>query len=296
MNNKLKIKNIETASPLINCQQLYHSLSDTNTNICIFEITIKSVNQCSSGIDDQLIIPNAKKMSIEEFSNPNSELPHMMPDSKQFEERISNYGITNNTLIILYEQSGIYASPRVWWMFKSMGHKNVYILNATISQWVKLGLPVENVKNLAPDIKSIRNQGYSANYNKDFFCNINKVKEAIDNPNEYQIVDARSLERFQGKQAEPRKTLRSGHIPNSINLPFQQLLSNGKFIELEAIKQQFIDLNIDGSKSIIFTCGSGVTACILVFAGYMLNYTNLSVYDGSWSEWGLTSSNNPIEK
>ena len=210
MNNKFKLPLL----PLVDCQWLYHRLLDNNT--CILEINIKSVNQSPSKRDNQSIIPNAKSVNIAKFSQPNSQLPHTMLTSDQFEHCASNYAITNESIVILYESEGVYASPRIWWIFKSMGHKHVYILNSTISQWIELGFPIENIKKRQSTSKVRLLKVIVLIMIKTFFCNIHTVKKAITHPRKYQIIDARSCKRFQGKEAEPRKMLHSGHIPSSV--------------------------------------------------------------------------------
>ena len=127
------------------------------------------------------------------------------------------------------------------------------------------------------------------------FCDKEFVTQAINHPNEFIIIDARPRARFHGTEPEPRNNLVSGHIPNSINIPFERLIKNGKFIEKNEIYHIFDSLKIKKNSKIIFTCGSGVTACILAVASRIIGYNNTYVYDGSWSEWGKIGSNNLIE-
>ena len=281
--------NNDIFSALIDCGHLNNNLF--RDNICILEVSINGINQ--SEIDTCNSIYNAKSFDIELFSNHNSNLPHTMIDKSQFEELISQYDIDINTKIFLYEKSGIYASPRAWWMFKSMGHKDVYILNSTISEWIKLGYLTSNIK-LKSFVPAYNDGKYIALYDTNFFCGIDLVKKAIKNSDKYQIIDARSCKRFQGVEPEPRKGLYSGHIPNSINLPFNTILKDGRYVEADKIKHEFAKLDINHNKSLIFTCGSGVTACILALAAYSLGFRHVSVYDGSWSEWGQMTFGNPI--
>jgi thiosulfate/3-mercaptopyruvate sulfurtransferase len=125
---------------------------------------------------------------------------------------------------------------------------------------------------------------------------MNLVKDAHNKTAQYQIIDARSQERFLGEQKEPRKGLYSGHIPNSLNLPFNHLFENGRYKSSSELENIFINMGIEKNRHIILTCGSGITACILAVAAYIANYRMISVYDGSWCEWGLIELNNPIER
>ncbi len=254
----------------------------------VLEVTLKSVNFTTKSQSDDTL--GRKYFDIEKFSRQDLPfpLPHMMVNQICFENLMMVNNISHDQIVILYEPQGIYASPRAWWMLKSMGHKKVFILTDNLSECVERN-------DLETRSSGRENSRYTAQYNSRFFCNMNFIKEALSSPWKYQIVDARSKRRFEGEEKEPREGLLGGHIPYAINLPFTRLLSNGQYVSLERIKQYFKELKLDPDKHIIFTCGSGVTACILALAAYMIGYKNLSVYDGSWSEWGLKELNNPIE-
>lgn len=212
------------------------------------------------------------------FSDTTSLLPHTMPSETNFTQGAQKLGIGHNSIIVIYDNKGIYCAPRVWWMFKAMGHQEVYVLNGGLPKWLAENRPT--VAKLA----SRNNLGnFQARYDCDTFINADNLLEKLAN---IFVLDARSVGRFNGTQAEPRMGLRSGHIPTSINLPFTQCVEETELKDFEGLKTVFSQLGLNFERPIVFSCGSGVTACILVLAASEVGYTKLAVYDGSWSEWG----------
>ena len=236
-------------------------------------------------------IPNAIFVDLEEISDPNSELPHMMPTEDYFEKKISSYGLKNEDHLIIYDIYGMFSAARIWFMFKAFGHEKVSILNGGFPAWVDSGEMISN------QINKFKGTGYKANLNKSLIVS---YKDILDNlsTKKYQILDARSPDRFSGISEEPRAGIKSGHIPNSKNLFFNNLIDpiTKKFIKKEEIENLIKKSGIDEKKNIICSCGSGVTACILKFAIELLDKDkNIKIYDGSWSEWG-TKEDSPCEK
>ncbi|MCL6220158.1 sulfurtransferase [Zunongwangia pacifica] len=227
-----------------------------------------------------LKIKNSRYFDLKnDFSNQESEFPNMLPTVEQFEMACRKMGISNHNQIVIYDNLGIYTSPRVWWMFKVMGHNNVTVLNGGLPEWVNSNYPLQN--------------DYDINYEKgDFKCNFQENLIAtfhkIENNREKEnalVIDARKTERFNGIEKETRKNLRSGNIPSSINIPFNEVLNNGKFKNKAALKLVFQNLENE-SKELIFSCGSGVTACIVYMASEFILNNPKSLYDGSWTEYG----------
>ena len=222
------------------------------------------------------------------FSDPETTLPNMLPAAAIFEIECRKLGINTNSKIIVYDNVGVYASPRVWWMFKAMGHDSISVLDGGLTEWKNNNLDCE------PKMKAKVTPGnFKANFQPELVRNSLQILENISRKNEV-VIDARSTKRFKGTIPETRENLKSGHIPNSFNLPFLELLNEGKFLPKEELALVFNKFNIK-DKDLIFTCGSGITACILKLASEIVGYTNTSIYDGSWTDWGQIVGY-PIEK
>ncbi|MBD1559728.1 sulfurtransferase [Vibrio sp. S9_S30] len=209
-----------------------------------------------------------------------SPLPHMMPTEVEFQHHIRSLGIDQDTTVVVYDQAGTYASPRAWWMFKSMGFNSIYLLEGGLRAWINSGR--RTVCSLS---KSTHFGNAIAKLNSNFVCSSLDVLNAISKENHFTF-DARSRARYEGKAKEPRVGVRSGHIPGSHNMPFTEMMNGFYFKPVNELAHLFNKMGIHSSSTLIFSCGSGVTAAILAVAAYESGYTNFAVYDGSWTEWG----------
>ncbi|MDV6252816.1 sulfurtransferase [Vibrio sp. EA2] len=234
-------------------------------------------------------IPGSLRFDYDnDFCLPGSTLPHMMPTEEGFNASAQQLGLHKDDLIVVYDNSGTLASPRAWWMFKAMGHDNVKVLNGGLPAWIASGLPV------ADSLSAPTEQGtFVGALLEDAFLDAQTVLEHSNNQSA-NIIDARSRARFLGEVPEPRAGLRSGRIPASICLPFQELMTDGRIKPVSELEQVFSELALQDDKRLVFSCGSGVTACILLLAAHQLGIRNVSVYDGSWTEWG-SSLHLPVE-
>ncbi|MBT3938855.1 MAG: sulfurtransferase [Pelagibacterales bacterium] len=230
-------------------------------------------------------IPHALYFDIDKVSNIESGLPHTVPTEAQFTKNMKELGIGNKNHIIIYSYDGIGTSPRAWWLFKLFGHQNVSILNGGLKAWLKISVPESK------NILKVTSNIYKAKLNNNLLALHKDITNSFNSIN-YQIVDARSTGRFKGIDEEPRPGLRKGHIPNSINIPFNIFIDkNGYFITKKEIINILENNKFNFNITTISTCGSGITACVLVFALSFIGKNNWQVYDGSWSEWGLSEKN-----
>ncbi|WP_405630714.1 sulfurtransferase [Pseudoalteromonas sp. Ld20] len=225
-------------------------------------------------------LPNALRFDFKrQLADLSSGLSHTMCSPEQFTEQMQLLGVDNDSLVVIYEDGGLFSAARGWWMFKAMGFDNVKVLSGGLAKWQSLGYltQVEYSQN--------HHKGnFKARARVGYFIDTAAVFNGIDD-DDVLLLDARSYKRFTGEMAEPREGMRSGHIPNSCSLPFAALLNDGEAKPLTQIKAAF-EAVIDGQSILQFSCGSGVTACILALFADECGYENLHVYDGSWSEWG----------
>ncbi len=274
-------------SYIISVDDAHKLVNDVNVKFIDASFYMPNLGKDIYEIYKKAHIPNARFIDINEIADKDNPLPHMMPDLNLFNHTISELGIENSDTIIVYDQTGIaMAACRAWWMFKSFGHDKILVLNGGLPEWKKSGYELESGQS-----KGFLKTGYKASFKKNYIADkeqvLNEIGKSI-------IFDARSKERFTGKVKEPRKGLVSGHIPKSINIPYTDLLNDNKLKTTDELKKIF-SKKIESEKNIICSCGSGVTACVIALAIKESGYDNhISIYDGSWSEWGQESLKLPI--
>ena len=228
-------------------------------------------------------IPNAIFFDLDKNSKLDTDLPHMLTDSVSWEKIMSSMGIENNDHIVVYDNSDVISSCRCWYNLIYYGHnpKLVNVLNGGLKKW--------KIENKATDSNEVitKTSKYSCKENKELVKNKKQIDENIDKK-EFNVIDARSRERFEGKVAEPRKGLRSGSIKNSFCLPFSELVNEDHtFVSKDKIMEKFKSFKFDHDKNLVFSCGSGVTASVLALAYSLINAKYMpTIYDGSWAEYG----------
>ncbi|MBW6505277.1 MAG: 3-mercaptopyruvate sulfurtransferase [Rhodobacteraceae bacterium] len=226
-------------------------------------------------------VPGARFFDIDDIADTRSTLPHMAPPAEKFISRMRAMGIGDGHQVVVYDQSGIFSAPRVWWTFRLMGKHDVAVLDGGFPKWLAEGRPVEDM----PPI--LRDRHITVQRHAELVKDVTQVA-AASKLGDHEIVDARSRGRFAGVEAEPRPGLRGGHIPGSKNLPFTELLAeDGTMKPATALRAAFEAAGVNLRKPIISSCGSGVTAAVLDLALELIGHHNHAVYDGSWSEWGM---------
>jgi len=226
-------------------------------------------------------IPGAVYFDIDEIADPNTDLPHMLPNPDDFAKAVSLLGISHNNLILVYDGTGLFSAPRVWWALKIMGAPDVRIIEGGFDRWKEDGLPVETGTPNPPQPRI-----FEANFVAEGVTAIDGV-EAASSDAKTVTLDARPKPRFDGKADEPRAGLRKGHIPNSLSLPATKVVRDGKLLPIDELNALFDRMGIEENTPTVTTCGSGVTAAILTLALAETGRTNNKLFDGSWAQWGL---------
>jgi thiosulfate/3-mercaptopyruvate sulfurtransferase len=224
-------------------------------------------------------IPGAQFFDIDLIADTESTLPHMLPAPEKFSSHVRKMGVGDGKKVVCYDSAGLFSAARVWWMFKVFGHADVAVLDGGLPKWKAEDLPLEDGPPLKPQERHFTARLQSM-----------MVRDKSDMRKALQIADARSPARFRGEEAEPRPGVRAGHIPNAINVHYATLLNADGTMKPEAeLAEIFASAGIDTSKSVVTSCGSGVTAAILSLALTTLNAKDHALYDGSWTEWGAAA-------
>ena len=213
--------------------------------------------------------------------DPESSLPHMLPDADSFSRELRALGLNQDSRVVVYDSLGMVTSPRAWWMLAAMGCANLALLDGGLPAWKAAGFALQASETVA----RYRPGSFRAKFDARQVVDAGRLLAALDDDS-VCVLDARAEPRFRGIAEEPRAGLRRGHMPGAVNLPFTQLFEQG-LMKPDAELALILKPLVDGHSRVICSCGSGVTACILAFALQRIGYDEVAVYDASWCEWGL---------
>jgi thiosulfate/3-mercaptopyruvate sulfurtransferase len=225
-------------------------------------------------------IPGAIRFDIDKVKDESSNLPHMLPSAEVFAAEVGALGIGDGMRIVVYDGAGLFSAPRVWWTFKTFGVSDVVILDGGFPAWTEKGYAIEE-----GPARSRSRRTFTARLDHSAVADLGDIRRVLADPI-VQVVDARSAERFAGTAPEPRPGLKAGHMPGSLNLPYPEIMSNGRLADAQTIRAALDRHGIDPARPIVTSCGSGVTAAILSLAFMRIGRPPKALYDGSWSEWG----------
>lgn len=266
---------------LVSTDWLAQHLNDPDLRILDASWYLPDMGRDGKAEYDAAHIPGARFFDIDEISDQRSALPHMAPPPEKFISRMRAMGVGDGHQVVVYDGAGVFSAARVWWLFRLMGKTDVAVLDGGLPKWLAEGREVEDL----PPV--LRDRHITVSLQNQLVRDVTQVA-AASKLKDHEILDARGPARFRGEAPEPREGLRSGHIPNSRNVHYATLLNaDGTLKDPDALKAVFAAAGADLSKPVISTCGSGVTAAIVDLALERIGHDRHSVYDGSWSEWGM---------
>ena len=270
---------------IVSIQWLVENLSAEN--LVLFDASMKPiVPDPNAAPETPAHIPGSLRFDFDDvLCDHNTALPHMMPPPEFFTDEMQKMGVNHDSAIVVYDKAGIFSSPRAWWMFRAMGHDQVAVLDGGLPAWIQAGYET------VPTLATPKGRGdFASQPQPGLFVDSKNVVQALADST-FSVIDARSRGRFKGQEKEPRAGLRGGHMPNAVNIPYVDVLENGRMSARSELQKIFAQYK---EKKMIFSCGSGVTACVLALAAEQAGFKDLAVYDGSWSEWGREDSGLPV--
>ena len=268
-------------SPLVSTAWLADHLGDPG--IVVFDTTKYLPNEPKDGLGEfrAAHIPGARFFDIDDVADPETDLPHMVPTPGRFAAKMAALGVSNASFCVFYDQKGLSSAARGWWMMGLFGHDAAAILDGGLPKWRAEGRPTAEgdpapatPATFRPDWRPTRVRGVG-----DILAKLATGAELV--------LDARAAARFRAQAPEPRAGMRAGHIPGSANLPYTELLAPDQtLLPPDQLRARLAAAGVDGSRPVVTSCGTGVTATILTLAMTLAGLPAGAVYDGSWTEWG----------
>ncbi|GAU48896.1 hypothetical protein TSUD_98870 [Trifolium subterraneum] len=290
-----------TNEPVVSVDWLYDNLKEPD--IKVVDASWYMPDEQRNPIQEYQVahIPGALFFDVDGIADRTTNLPHMLPSEEAFAAAVSALGIQNKDDLVVYDGKGLFSAARVWWMFRVFGHDRIWVLDGGLPRWRASGYDVESSASSDAILKASAAseaiekvyQGqavgpitFETKFQPQLVWTLEQVTKNIEEKS-HQHVDARGKPRFDGIAPEPRKGIRSGHVPGSKCIPFSQMLDGSQsLLPADELKKRFDQEGISLENPVVTSCGTGVTACILALGLHRLGKTDVPVYDGSWTEWG----------
>jgi thiosulfate/3-mercaptopyruvate sulfurtransferase len=274
----------ENIEPLVTTAWLADNLHRSDIKVIDSSFYLPTEKRDPRAEFEQAHIPGSVFFDVDAISDDNIPLPHMFPDEQTFADEVGRLGISNNDTVICYDGSKTTGACRAWWMFRAFGHDRVALLDGGFLKWKAEQRPTENGQKIPSPVT------FQARFQPAMVRSLEQVLATVRQSVNAQILDARSQGRFEGTAPEPRAGMRSGHMPGALNLPYDRLLNNdGTFKSPEQLRHLFDTAGLQSDKPVITSCGSGISAATLLMGLHLLGRKDISLYDGSWAEWGSRS-------
>ncbi|MGO1659313.1 MAG: sulfurtransferase [Marinobacter sp.] len=276
-------------SPLVTTDWLQDNLD--NEHLVLIDASMANVVGKEPIVYDRpMLISGSYRIDLEgTLCDTGAAQAHAFPTEGQFTEEVRRLGISPESLVVLYDNQGVYSAPRAWWILRAMGLKQVFVLDGGLPQWLAEGRDIVS----APVAEAAIQGSVVGKLDRTLVRDSAYVFQHLEDER-VTVIDARSQARFIAQAPEPRPGVRGGHIPHSLNLPFTEVLEGYRFKSASQLASTFAQLapflQPSNGHQLVFSCGSGITACIILLAAELAGYTQLSLYDGSWSDWGSSKS------
>lgn len=266
---------------LVDVEWLAAHLDDADVVVLDASAYLPNEDKDAPALYRQAHVPGARFFDIELFSDQDTGLPHMVPSQGRFSRLAGELGLRNDSRIVVYDQKGLFSAARAWWLFKLFGHARVAVLDGGLPAWIAAGKATDSGEP-APAVPT----SFGVSFRPALLRGLGDVRANIDTRRE-QVLDARGAPRFTGEAADLRPGIAPGHIPGSTNLPFTDVLdANARLKPAAELRTLFAARGADGTRPVVASCGSGLTAAILLLGLEVAGLPEGALYDGSWAEWG----------
>jgi thiosulfate/3-mercaptopyruvate sulfurtransferase len=268
-------------TPLVSTEWLAANLGNPELVVCDCSFYLPNDPRNAAALFAEERIPGARYFDIDAIKDTTTDLPHMLPSAETFAGMVGALGISSRSTVVFYDQLGLFSAARGWWMMRAFGHDAAAVLDGGLPKWRAEDRPLETAEPVRPSPAR-----FTAVLRPELVRDIGAMRGIVAQGSAL-ILDARPAGRFAGTAPEPRPGVRGGHMPGAHSIPFNQLLAaDGTMLPPEALRARFAAEGADGSRPVVTSCGTGVTAAVLTLGLTVAGLPPGALYDGSWSEWG----------